>query len=332
MATDYSISEDPEKLKLVHSIMLPTGKIPELDLILCNKKYDDSSKPFEGVQCKNYRGIDISGNTYYLKVGSIDLENPTSYSIDYSDFIKTRCEDLSGNSFIEDMKAKGGLLPENTVYFKGAFTVYPADWKDRKLYHSDVSSQFDIFIKATRGILLNILPLFKKLGIKTLVVDPEPGYHPKTTTKSDDERLEGLIKLYEKMGLKKVNCLYRTMADMFVKSGMMTISDIRTQMLKSDIRKDTIVMIGDVDEMVSKLPSVTALTFASLMPTKAGTEARETLKFMEVPIRFSEIHNDVLNQSQFDALKATPLLSYKQKYLKYKSKYTNLKKRMFFNN
>lgn len=308
-------------------IEVPGSKIPKLDFVLCNKNYNDQNiSNYEGIQCSNYRAIDVNGIKYYLRVSTIDLDNPKS-GIDYADFIKTKCNQ---EGVVNDFLKKGLLEKDTTIYFKGAYVIYPTNWVQEKEIPD--STKFDIFKQAAKTIFLNIFPYLQKIGIKTIVVDPEPGYHPKTLLKSQEEKIEGLIKLYEGMGLKKVNCLYRT-------SGMellnfMSDLDIRQQIGKDNLDKDIIVMIGSVDEMMEKIntaKSIISNRFLGFIGSMISDEIRELKEFYEANIPFKfypDLGNlsSILTESTIDDLRKNEDLKFKQKYLKYKQKYLELKK------
>ena len=357
-------------------IHVPNSKIPQLDIVLCDKNYNDKGDnptEFKGIRCKNYRGIDVCGTIYYLKVGSIDLDSPESYSYDvpqfdeyyfpitdtngndvikkeniYIDFINKKCDQKS--PVLLDFKSRGLLDKDSIVYFKGAYTSFPPEWKDasEKLEKErktnphaklpdniiqDIKKKKDIYVKGTRSILIHILPYLKKIGIKTLIVDPEPGFHPNTIYKNSNERLEGLFGLYESMGLKRIKCYYRTSGMELIRNNYLTQdNDIReaSGMKNTTPEFDTDVMIGSIDEMLDKFKWVN-IPFISKILGFFNTEIQETQNFMGVPFKFStDVHKDYLTKEEVDKIKATSITlvggsDYKQKYLKYKSKYLNLK-------
>jgi len=211
---DIDILNEKENTQIVNDnikniILLPQGTIPQFDKVLCDKNYEENSyETYNGIQCKNYRAVDINGTPHYLLVGSINLDiNPDKTY--YHRFLNKKCD--PSNDVIINFESRGLLSdPKKIIYFKGAHTVFPDVIKGIKS-DSDkqkFEEQLKIYVKATRSILVHILPYLKKIGITTIVVDPEPGFHPSTIGWEDQIKLRGLIDLYKDMGLQEINCLY----------------------------------------------------------------------------------------------------------------------------
>ncbi len=351
-------------LNTIYSTMiLNSKKFSELDLILCNRDYrlvSDNTALFNGIQCKNYRKVEVdnSGNkvNLLLRVGSIDLDSKTDQPNWRSDFINRFC-DIS-NENIKSFITKSLLTDENTIYFKGAYTVFPTKWQEIRNRSEFDRQKVDIYKYATRGILMNILPLLKKVGFKTIIVDPEPGFHPGTVGKSDEEKLAGLINLYKSMGLVEIPCNFRTSALQMYNNAELyglngdtpedTIMNIRGLSNKPrNLDYDIPVMIGDIDVMINKinegrgiLPYIIS-SLGSILPSfiinpSTVENIRTINEFDNVPKRFSEINDDYITVERYNELKSStpPFMKkydsmntdeYYLKYLKYKTKYLKLK-------
>jgi hypothetical protein len=195
-----------------------------------------------------------------------------------------------------------------------------------------------LFVKATRPILIHLLPYLKKIGFKIIIVDPAPGYHPNTEKITDDKkRLDGLIKLYESMGLHRINCYYVTTAYSSMGQYGEADIDIRNQIGKNNLDYDHPVMIGSIDDMLDKMKWA-RIPIVSTILGFFNADIRETNEFMNVPFKFSSdvFSSDVeppdyLTEEKFNEIKSIGITLeggsnyYKQKYLKYKQKYLELK-------
>ncbi len=351
---------DTENVRLINSLfkyklIVPRQIIPHFDNIICNKTYE-TPKKFEGIKCKNFRGIDIDGRLYYLNVGTIDLDDQKISepgNNEYVNFVKNkfRCDQDHPNlkKFID----KGLLQDETTIYFKGAYVSYPSHIKelleDTKLDKSNIleeyKTQLDIYAKGAKGILINILPYLEKLGIKTLIVDPAPGFHPNTEGRDEKTKIAGLVKLYEGMGLHAINCYFPTSAkdsiDFIDGDENTKIRKIRAFVDKFDMKYDHPLMIGDVAEMLKKMESVNSRV-ASII-SWVSSDVTETRNFLEVPFKFyarTSDENSLITAEKMGEMMRGPDLThrfrreipatrqqiYRQKYLKYKQKYLELKK------
>lgn len=200
-----------------------------------------------------------------------------------------------------------------------------------------------------------VLLLLKKLGYKTLVVDPEPGYHPKTTEKTDTERLQGLIKIYENMGLKSINCLFTTAGfnilnhpewyteDMTGTVHVPTEDDliemVRDISGKIDTTRDTIIMVGDIDEMANKIKFTEKYfsPFSKILHKVPYIDMKDmaiTENFMNVPVKFVRCMTDLPDIISYDDMNdlmasKNPCDNYeknKERYEKNKERYDRLKK------
>lgn len=141
------------------------------------------------------------------------------------------------------------------------------------------------------------------------------------------------------MGLKRVNCLYRTAAMVL---SFFSDDVIRQQMGKYNLNNDTIVMIGDVDEMMEKINKAKSLISSPIgfIASLVSSDIKELKEFYEANIPFKFHPNvgnlrSVLKDTEIETLKLNDdlkfrqkYLKYKQKYLKYKQKYINLKNNM----
>ena len=187
------------------------------------------------------------------------------------------------------------------------------------------------------GILINLLPIFLKMGIETIVVDPEPGFHPKTIGKSKEELESGLIALYEKMGLKKLGCRFRFAA--FNLGLPLQLGDSHVDQYRVGLPKekqgiplyDQIIMIGSVKDMVDKIKNNTGM-LGKLAAAAGNFDATTLFEFMKVPVKYDEKFkdNDFLTKDEFTAIKANEA-NMKNKYLKYKMKYIALKNQIIKN-
>jgi hypothetical protein len=335
--------EETEALKYIHTFMIsvPKEKLHEFDIVICNKNYNDITTPenYKGIMCSNYRAVNVKENKLYLRIASIDLDDPTSGDYDFKNFLENKCDNT--NPLIQNI-IKNKINKNQIIYFKGAYTVYPTEWQSKNLRKSDIAEdKLEIYKNSARAILLHILPYLQKIGIKFIIVDPEPGFHPNTTTMTYEERIVGLIKLYEKMGLKQINCLYRLGGFFALKFGL-SDRNVREQTGKCGLEKDTVVMIGDVDDMIKEIEKKKSITTGLFGPfiKLVSDDAKELDSFYDSNVPFKSYTSDnsremfignslrsILTEKEVDEIKESQTdLKYKQKYLKYKQKYLNLKK------
>ena len=356
------IRTDKEESNIINEISnimiaVPKSKLHDFDLVLCNKNYNNIThvKEYEGIGCSNYRAISYKGTIYYLRVSTIDLDNPNKPEINYNNFINEKCEE---NDIIKEFKKRELLDNDKIIYFKGAYTAYPSEWegknKDIKYLGKD---KVEIYRHAARAIFYYIIPYLKKIGIKTILVDPEPGYHPCTTEKCEEDKRNGLIKLYKEMGLKEIKCLYRIGGYISLETWgreIITENDILGQSNNMEGKKEILVMIGSVEDITSKLLDMKEETSSFLGKTaewglsifgkvsstakKMAQQIKETREFFEsnVPFKSYDSSSNIFIQGQprsiftndeAEQIKKTYTdLIYKNKYLKYKQKYLKLKK------
>ena len=184
---------------------------------------------FKGINCANYRMVNYlvgtpSSKNLFVRVGKMDIEeNDKLNAVEFIKNYESICTDISDENrlILEDMK----LNESKTIYFKGAFSLF-GDLKENSLHKSSLSNNvINLYKKSTRPLLLVVLKILHKLGIKYIVVDPEPGYHPSTICLNDKSRYEGLVSLYEKMGLKKIKCSINTASLLNLSFGL-TIDDL----------------------------------------------------------------------------------------------------------
>jgi hypothetical protein len=304
-------------------VSVPGKKFNETDKIFCDNLYEGKTEArnFKGIKCSNYRLVGLSNDPskkVYLKVSSIDIDNPEDFT--HNLFTGLNRADVCNGEQIKKLKSTGLLNPLTTVYFKGAYTVFPSSWVERNLSKDAIEARkLDIYKSSTRGILIKVLLILKKLGLKTLVVDPEPGYLPQTSSMSHKERLDGLIKLYEDFGLKKINCALRTGAFMMLNYGDSVRGLREVSELGRNTNQDVIVMVGNINEMCEKIEKVSGIAGAvgSLFSSRVSS-ARE---FTSIPAIESTNYKDLpyFMENPDDDM-------YKLKYLKYKKKYIELKK------
>ncbi len=330
-----------ESLSVINRFMIglpPHTALNEIDTIICDKNYNgvrDNTAAFTGIKCKNYRAVDIAGsdntkNQIYLTVGSIDLDNPVNQD-DFSNnfdklipYIKNPrfCSDTNG--IISKLTRQGKLEPGKVIYFKGAFTRFPSSWMKSSKPKSEIDEAvLNIYKNATRGILIKILPLLKRLGYETIIVDPAPGYHPGTVGKDDDQKFEGLVKLYETMGLKKILCK-NTTEGMIMRSTRGVDRDIIDYL---DFLPPRFVMLGEISEMVKQLESGEGVFGRALAFTGLSEDARAILDLIQVPFKYGSVNKQVLTTEEIAEIKGRTDndLEYRQKYMKYKNKYLKLK-------
>ncbi len=357
--TKYTTSkEEKEVLKKVSEIMLLMSKdnIYKFDKVICNKNYNEieNVSQFNGITCSNYRAVQINGEKIYLRVSSIDIDDPKATAYDLVTFIQKNCDSETKKLI------KGPINNNNIIYFKGAYTSYPDEWMNKNKSVDIIRPEsFEIYKNATKSILFHILPYLKKIGIEYLLVDPEPGYHPKQISKTEEKKREGLIELYESMGLKKIKCHYRV-CGLIGKQFGYTCEQIRESSGNlAELSYDTTVMIGNVSEMVKKLNPIesTITDFAPFLPTffaktvekvalaassMVDRNAEELKLFKESNVPFKSFTSDkdptkyienslrsLLTEKEMkDIMDNGTDLIYQQKYLKYKKKYLELKKLM----
>lgn len=279
------------------------------------------------------------------------------------------------------LQLKGLLDPKTTVYFKGAYTIFPNYWREPRrpdrmngLSKEDImqlengEEQYKIYQRATTGLLIFILKLLRKRGMKTLIADPEPGYHPSTAKLRDDEKKKGLIEIYKGFGMTEIKCDATIMGMKLAYSKVMSIREVKIESnLDPDSEKSMTVMVGDIGEMMKKIEFARGFIgrFLERIGPKLGQKGKklsgqikETYSFDNVPVfgTTNQQHNLLnkelfvdYNREQPDAPYITdktkmksesitipnepkPIIPldknlYKQKYIKYKTKYNNLKKK-----
>ncbi len=347
---DIDNLNEKENTKIVNEnikniILLPQGNIPQFDRVLCDKNYEENSyETYNGIQCKNYRGVDINGTQHYLLVGSINLDTQPEITY-YQRFLTTKCNQK--DPVIIDFHKRGLLSdPRKIVYFKGAYTIFPNVFTTEIKSEEDkqkFKQQLEIYVKATRSILVHILPYLKKIGITTIVVDPEPGFHPSTIGWTEERKLAGLIGLYTGMGLKEIKCLYTTSALIAFDFDVLDNPHLSPQQIDTKIREQLVkkrgyvydypIMIGSIDDMLTNYNIGTSVIGRALsfIPI-AGQDVRDLQEFLRVPIKFNATVgslNNLLTVRKMDAVfNPSPDIrhAYRQKYLKYKQKYLELKK------
>lgn len=112
-------------------VNIPDAKFKDIDHIFCDKNYDLSGEkpiPFEGIKCLNYRLVGLSNEPdarINLKVGSIDMDAMSSHE----NLVKYISNPVVCDSVqVKKLKDRGLLESKTTVYFKGAFTLFPEEW------------------------------------------------------------------------------------------------------------------------------------------------------------------------------------------------------------
>lgn len=300
--------------------------VKDFDMIICNNKLETlpliNGKPqFTATKCNNYRAINYNNHKLYLRVGTIDLDsvNPVdSNQVNYYKYLDKFCQK------IPEIKSHNGKI----FYFKGAYTRFPSSWQKKSaedFTKEPLSEQLKIYVKATQAILVNILPILKKMGFSVILVDPEPGYHPKTIGKSDDEKLNCLIKVYEDFGLKRVMCqIPKAIVEVYGED--VNIQDARKSIYGKHVplAYDRTIMIGDIDEMLGNINGLIFNFFNMIGIEK--TVAINNSK--QVPLKFIADFDfpDYLTAEKFETIKLDSTKDIvKKKYLKYKNKYLALK-------
>jgi len=341
--------------------------VRDFDMIICNKPLKtrpgtpapESTANFSGVQCKNYRAVKYGEPpvNLYLRIGSIDLNAVNTEPVGLTWYLNNFCEqevpiesDTVKKAEIEETNriirlGSGG----KTIYFKGAYNIFPLSWQtdalSRAAFDSEpLLSKLKIFEKATQGILVNILPILEKIGFKTIVVDPEPGFHPKTKGMTNAEKIAGLIKIYETMGLKKISCKIRKTIFAIPENTRDTpINTLRERAgLSTPAKFDQTVMIGDITQMINKfrgplfdgaVATATGMKVIGL-GTAIGQEAINANDSKQVSIKFIPSYDfpDYLDEATFRRIKTDESLNiekrFEKKYLKYKQKYLALKSKI----
>ena len=368
-----------EEMIFTYMINIPGKSFSNIDRIFCNADYEPQqkgqSKPvkFDGIHCTNYRAVGLTNRPdtqVYLNVGHIDLNDASHYDKLIKGITDERmCENSQVQSFLK----RGLLNSETTIYFKGAYTNFPKDWINRNLTVGEIGDdKYNIYRNATRGILIKILLLLRNMGYKTLVVDPEPGYHPATATdmstasaieKARDarKRKNGLVKLYTEMGLEQINCALVTGAFSVIYSdlenrgiyrltsaasdmGRDAISylglsdDAITKKIKDmreaynhvrDNNKDVVVMIGDIGKMIQKIDFAISGIGSLVSFFDRGLGWFYAAREIDLIQDFNKVKSKVLTSEKYSILPdfTTNIDGdhFKQKYLKYKSKYLELK-------
>jgi hypothetical protein len=324
---------------IVASMVLLPKNIQDLDNVICDKNYKEN-EPYTGLKCKNYRIINVSGKPYYLKVASVELDDPTKEENTKPEyfirFIDKKC-DTTG--VVKDFKSRGLLDPKTTIYFKSAYITYPENIRKdfeaaakitneteklnriKYLKEETYQKELKIFKQGARSILYHILPYLRKIGIKTIVVDPAPGFLPETIHLTDEQRSEGLKNIYENMGLKEIKCYYGTIG-MGLREAILGPDDNKEydqafremNNMGQSLEYDTTVMIGSIDDMLQKMDQATSIpaSFAQYLPTSMVEHSQKIYdirSFLNVPL-YSYTNtekslgslNDLLTEEEFKAI------------------------------
>jgi hypothetical protein len=159
--------------------------------------------------------------------------------------------------------------------------LYPIDNAKRTSENANMfvknTELFKIFQEATRGIMIKILMDLDKAGFKLIIVDPEPGWHPKTINMSENERMDGLISLYKKLGLATIQCHSTTAARTALLFDDM--SSIRQSMNKNNFDYDTPIMFGVIKNM---LRTIQPNGFSGFLKSMISREVQKSEKFAQV--------------------------------------------------
>lgn len=368
-------------------IFLPLSdklKFSEIDSIICTHGFEKDEKlswdPHKELLCSNYRTVikkDVSNGTdqkVKLKVSTININNETEYMRD----IILRC-----NVIPEDIKSTIISTDRSKfVYYKGAYTIFPSDISskmqqinqmadnkninDNKItdlkqdINNFIHNNGKVFERSSRALLLVSLFMLKKMGYEIIIVDPEPGVHPKTIDVPFEERRKGLVKLYKDMGLYEIICP-ATAYGMIYKSGLGLQDeikefdefhefndfdpDLKKQMLDYNMNKMTNelsvlnqkvpVMIGIISDMIKQInpedmglvEKVCQNIFLTVNRDQ-NEKYQQCMDAIKVPIKIDTTLADIPNVVKHDEFmtKYNKLQNYelKQSYIKNKQNYLKL--------
>jgi hypothetical protein len=241
---EYSDADFIETSILMKIPDLDYKMLKNVDTILCNIGANRGTKlgaddENDDLECVNYRKVFLLKNgqqtVVYYKIAQISARSSKN-DFKFIDFIKTQCVH---NNFFDNIRE------DQIVYLEAAFVVFPE--KLRKLEseslikkYSELNKKFDlsIFENAAKPAIIQALLLLKKLGYDYIVLDPAPGFHPKTVRMTINDKVEGLVKIYEKWDMKKIMCTQPI--------GQNFVDEAYT-------RKNKYVMFGKIDNMIKKI-------------------------------------------------------------------------------
>ncbi len=296
------------------------------------------------------------------------------------DFFKKYCK--KGDTIFDDYN----LAPNKVVYYNTAYPFYTKFNSDliskiRTIYTNDLDSS-DLIIKnkavekiksltqefrtkylnieelyksSSKSVMLYTSKLLRDLGYETIIAYPSPGFLINTIHKNDKDLKEGLVKLYESYGFKKLDCseeIGNYLAFDFEMAKIMNSGN--TEYNKPN-------MIGKLDDMIKHLDSYVYKGYKVLYPVLSllnpvvkilpsfltNNTVAENLSKLSDTIKHEKsskfiakdeesyrkiIQNKIYSEEEFNKLvndntnSTNSADAYMKKYLKYKQKYLELKK------
>jgi hypothetical protein len=270
-------------LSIGTNIELSDDKFNDLDVIICNKNNTKFKKENFNMKCWTYRKvrrIDKSHISYYIKIASSDIQSldPTNETDGgltgkkYFNFLIDNCH-LDPNM----VRIKQLYYADNNsiAYFNPITVEYhinqdAIEKKELTDFQEKNSTYFEVFKKAINGLLIYSIKKMKEIGIKVIIVDPKPIWSLTSINKTEKDKYNEVIKLYEEIGLTQLNCYFLTdsMKDLETETTPEVKKELRTKLGKNELIYDTTIMVGFIDDLYDQFAPYIG---DSLYPSLAST-------------------------------------------------------------
>lgn len=351
-------------------LLIPDTRMSATDNVLCNENFavGERISPAKGIMCKNYRKIikttaadPLPRSVIKYNVASVQI-NEDGNTYDFPKIIADYCTEVVG----EDYSGINLIDKDKIVYFKGAYVTYTlndmsntvTDVTTRAAFNAAHPNVERIYKNAAKPVLAQTLLLLKRMGYETIIVDPEPGFHPATSGRTDVEKREGLVRLYKEFGLKEYKCkgtsigvgLLLNMAQMDDSLFNLVDGKISDPELSAYGLTNAPIMVGKIDTMINKIDWRGIFgSICSILPIEIGSRIRQCRDVLSVPANVTstvgDIDNEIKNEHFDELITNYPRLDtsmvggsnegnegdkgneYK-KYIKYKAKYMRLKNKL----
>jgi hypothetical protein len=297
---------------------------------------------------------------YYVKIASLNISSLDPTSEDggltgkkYFDFITKNCFFDETVTRIKDLYTADNNC---IAYFNPVDIIYHINTTNVMKDEIELNAKYlEIYKNATRGLMIYAIKKMKEIGIKVIIIDPKIRWHPSmvgpkggaplvgttafdvniaSTTPSAREHINNLIELYESMGLKKINCYFATnmMSEVEIKGTTpLDKRELRKNLNKPELQYDTAIMIGFIDDLYNIIDGFISHNYYNSLSATYGYEASVVKDYNAVPKYLIKNFNDkdVINEKEMEEIKRENKINmiggYYKKYLKYKTKYLNLK-------
>ena len=332
-------------------LVVPERRMNRTDHVICNANFDVGQKIRDGrsLLCSNYRKIlrrrpgEEEPSIVRYKVSAIQLNEDGSV-YDFARIIRNYC----------DAGVPAGVRVDNNdeiVYYKGAYVLYDLKNMRRTVengadanaametFNTENPGIINIYKNAAKPILAQSLLLLKRMGYKTVVVDPEPGFHPRTVGRTPAQQRDGLVRLYQSIGLHPLQCSGTSI-------GLGNLLKFGEAPDRADVAALGIppapIMVGDIDTMINRIDWRGILGgICQFIPGARGRQVSQCRQMLNVPAKVTADIGDMQDMYEDEAFDILvddlPNLNtaaagggdkYYGKYLKYKTKYLKLRSKL----